>query len=77
MELTLKFITEYDLTAMMITHNMQHAIDYGNRLIMMDKGEIIMDIKGDEKKELTVRKLVSKFHEIRHEEFLNDEALLS
>ncbi len=77
MELTLKFITEYDLTAMMITHNMQHAIDYGNRLIMMDKGEIIMDIKGDEKKVLTVQKLVSKFHEIRHEEFLNDEALLS
>ena len=77
MELTLKFIQEYDLTAMMITHNMQHAIDYGNRLIMMDKGEIIMDIAGEEKKELTVAKLVDKFHAIRHEEFLNDEALLS
>ena len=77
MELTLKFINEYGLTAMMITHNMQHAIDYGNRLIMMDKGEIIMDIEGEEKKELTVKKLVEKFHKIRHEEFLNDEALLS
>jgi len=77
MELTLKFINEYNLTAMMITHNMQHAIDYGNRLIMMDKGEIIMDISGDEKKEMTVSGLISKFHEIRKEEFLNDEALLS
>ena len=77
MELTIKFVKEYDLTSMMITHNMQHAIDYGNRLIMMDKGEIIMDISGDEKKDLTVSKLVSKFHEIRNEEFLNDEALLS
>ena len=77
MELTLQFINEYNLTAMMITHNMQHAIDFGNRLIMMDKGDIIMDISGDEKKNLTVQKLVDKFHEIRNEEFLNDEALLN
>lgn len=77
MELTLQFINEYNLTAMMITHNMQHAIDYGNRLIMMDKGEIIMDIQGEEKKEMTVQGLVDKFHTIRKEQFLNDEALLS
>lgn len=77
MELTVQFIEEYELTAMMITHNMQHAIDYGNRLIMMDKGEIIMDIQGDEKKQMTVSGLVEKFHEIRKEQFLNDEALLS
>ncbi len=77
MELTLQFIKEYELTAMMITHNMQHAIDYGNRLIMMDKGDIIMDIQGEEKKNLTVQALVDKFHEIRKEQFLNDEALLS
>lgn len=77
MELTVQFIEEYELTAMMITHNMQHAIDYGNRLIMMDKGEIIMDIQGDEKKQLTVSGLVEKFHAIRKKQFLNDEALLS
>jgi putative ABC transport system ATP-binding protein len=77
MELTLQFIQEYRLTAMMITHNMMHAIDFGNRLIMMDKGEIIMDIQGEEKKGLTVNALVEKFHAIRKEEFLNDEALLS
>lgn len=77
MELTLQFIEEYNLTGMMITHNMQHAIDYGNRLIMMDKGDVIMDIQGDEKKEMTVSGLVEKFHAIRKEQFLNDEALLS
>ena len=41
MNLTKRFAESYDLTVMMVTHNMQHALDYGNRLIMMDKGEII------------------------------------
>ena len=44
MELTRKFAKEYNLTVMMVTHNMQHALDYGTRLLMMDSGEIIMDI---------------------------------
>jgi putative ABC transport system ATP-binding protein len=77
LELTEQFISEYNLTAMMITHNMQHAIDMGNRLLMMDKGEIILDVSGDEKKSLTVSKLVEKFHKIRHSDFISDEALLS
>lgn len=75
--LTDKFINEYNLTAMMITHNMEHAIKYGNRILMMDKGEIILDLKGSEKKSLTVEKLVEKFHLIRSEKFINDEALLN
>ncbi|MGM0432282.1 MAG: ABC transporter ATP-binding protein [Spirochaetota bacterium] len=77
LELTQKFITEYHLTAMMITHNMKQAIDYGNRLLMMDKGEIILDVSGDEKRQLTVDALVKKFHEIRNKEFATDEDLLS
>ncbi|MFW5642985.1 MAG: ABC transporter ATP-binding protein, partial [Alkalispirochaeta sp.] len=44
LELTRKYVEEYRLTTMMITHNMQHAIDYGNRLLMMDKGEVIYDV---------------------------------
>ncbi len=44
---------------------------------MMDKGEIIFDVSGEEKKNLTIKNLVDKFHEIRHTEFQNDEALLS
>jgi putative ABC transport system ATP-binding protein len=77
LELTNKFIKEFKLTAMMITHNMSHAIEFGNRLLMMDKGEIIFDAEGEAKKELTVEKLVNKFHEIRHKSFEDDKALLS
>lgn len=77
LELTDKFINEYNLTAMMITHNMSHAIEYGNRLLMMDKGEIIFDVEGEEKKALTVEKLIQKFHELRHKSFENDRTLLS
>lgn len=77
LELTNKFIEEYRLTAMMITHNMSHAIEYGNRLLMMDKGEIIFEAEGEEKKALTVEKLIDKFHQIRHKSFENDRTLLS
>lgn len=77
MELTLKSIERYGLTTMMITHNMNHAIHYGNRLLMMDKGEVIYDVSGEEKRRLTVEDLVRKFHEIRNEDLGNDEMLLS
>lgn len=77
MELTMKFIREYSLTALMVTHNMQHAIDYGNRLIMMDEGNIILDLKEEEKKHLTVAKLVEMFKSIKKKEYTSDEDLLS
>jgi len=77
LELTKKFIEEYHLTAMMVTHNMQQAIDYGNRLLMLDEGEVIFDVSGEEKKKLTVEGLVDKFHQIRKKSFLSDEALLN
>lgn len=77
LQLTKKYVEEYRLTTMMITHNMQHAIDYGNRLLMMDKGEIILDVSGDEKSHLTVEGLVDRFHRIRHRELESDEARLS
>ena len=75
--LTKKFINEYKLTTIMITHNMSQAIEYGNRILMMDKGEVILDVSGEEKKKLTVDKLVNKFHELRHKELDTDEVLLS
>lgn len=77
LDLTMRFVNEYRLTTMMVTHNMPHAIQYGNRLLMMDKGEIILDVDGEEKRSLTVDKLVRKFHEIRHRAFESDEVLLS
>ncbi len=77
LELTDRFIKEKELTAMMITHNMSHAIKYGSRILMMHKGEIILDISGEEKKNLTVEALVKKFYDVKHEELTNDEVLLS
>ncbi|URA10899.1 ABC transporter ATP-binding protein [Thermospira aquatica] len=75
--LTKEFIEEYQLTAMMITHNMTQAIEYGNRLLMMDEGEIILDISGEEKKNLTVEDLVEQFHRLRQKSYEDDRALLS
>lgn len=77
LKLTQKFVTEYGLTSMMITHNMSQAIAYGNRLLMMDGGEIILDVSGEEKRNLTVEALVEKFHEIRRAELTTDEVMLS
>ena len=77
MDLTKHYIEKDKLTAMMVTHNMQFAIDYGNRLIMMDEGHIIFDIKGEDKKKLTVQTLVEMFRDIRKKEFASDETLLT
>lgn len=58
-----KFISEGKLTALMVTHNMNDAIKYGNRLIMMNNGHIVLDVAGEEKKNLTVEVLLEKFKE--------------
>ena len=62
---------------MMVTHNMRDAIAHGNRLIMMSEGHIVLDISGQEKKQLTVEDLLQKFEQASGEEFDNDQALLS
>lgn len=77
LELSQKIIAEENLTAMMVTHNMRDAIAYGNRLVMMNEGRIVIDIKGEDKKKLTVEDLLQKFEEVSGEEFTNDKALLS
>ncbi|MFP4378840.1 MAG: ABC transporter ATP-binding protein [Spirochaetales bacterium] len=77
LDLTSRFIRDYNLTSMMITHNMSHAIKYGNRLLMMDRGEVIFDVSGEEKQKLTVEKLVDRFRELRHAELESDELMLS
>jgi putative tryptophan/tyrosine transport system ATP-binding protein len=63
--LTKKIVKENHLTALMVTHNMQQAIDLGNRLIMMDRGEIIFEANHQRKKELTVEQLLKEFQQIR------------
>lgn len=64
LSLTKKFIEEYQLTTIMITHNMQQAIDLGNRLIMMNRGEIIFEASEEKKKELTIPLLMQEFEKI-------------
>lgn len=61
LELTESIVKENNLTTLMITHNMKDAIRYGNRLIMMNDGKIIFDVKGEEKKNLTIEELIKKF----------------
>ena len=53
---------------MMVTHNMQDAIDHGNRLVMMDAGKIIYDVRGEEKKQLKVQDLLNLFQSLASEE---------
>ena len=74
--LTDQLISENQLTALMVTHNMRDAIAHGNRLIMMHDGNIILDISGEEKKQLTVETLLEKFSQTSGSEFASDRALL-
>ena len=77
LELSDKLVTKNNLTALMITHNMKDAITYGNRLIMMDSGKIVLDISGEEKKRLTVPDLLAKFSLVSGKEETDDKLLLS
>ncbi len=77
LEISDRLIAENNLTAMMVTHNMNDAIAHGNRLIMMHEGRIIFDVSGEEKKKLTVEALVQKFSQTSGQQFANDRALLS
>ncbi len=77
LEITDKLIEENHLTALMVTHNMRDAIAHGNRIIMMNAGKIVLDIKGEEKRKLTVEALLAEFTKASGAEFSNDRALLS
>jgi putative ABC transport system ATP-binding protein len=70
-ELTEKIVRENHLTTIMVTHNMQQAIRYGNRMIMLHEGKVKFDVHGEEKKALTVEEVVKRFGAD-----LKDEALL-
>lgn len=77
LELTEKIVTERQLTTLMVTHNMNDAIRLGNRLIMMNAGNVIFDVAGEEKKALTVPDLLAKFEKASGSELANDRMLLS
>ena len=75
LETTDLIVNRDHLTTLMITHNMRDAIAHGNRLIMLKDGKVILDIRGEEKKKLTVEDLLHKFEEASGEEFANDKAI--
>ncbi|XEC95177.1 ABC transporter ATP-binding protein [Paenibacillus tarimensis] len=70
--LTENIVKEMKLTTLMVTHNMEQAIRLGNRLIMMDKGRIILDVSEDRKQDLTVEKLLKEFEQISGHKLSDD-----
>lgn len=76
LELSDRFISEKKLTCMMVTHNMRDAIQYGNRLVMMSQGKIILDVNGEEKKKLTVEGLIKLFSSKAGDDIINDRMML-
>lgn len=64
MELTDRIVREKQLTTLMVTHNLRHAVQYGDRLLMMHQGQIVLDKAGDEKKNTGVDDLLSLFNAI-------------
>ena len=77
LNLTRRIVEEHQLTCLMITHNMQSAIELGNRILMMDSGNIVLDIGGEEKKNMTVEGLLEKFRSGAGKALDNDRILLS
>ena len=75
LEITDQIVKKHNLTTIMITHNMKDAIKYGNRLVMMSKGNIVVDIEGEEKQKLTIEQLLNMFNEASHD-MLSDSVIL-
>ncbi|WP_251555151.1 ABC transporter ATP-binding protein [Neobacillus muris] len=75
--LTKEIVAKYQLTTLMVTHNMQQAIDLGNRLIMMDKGQIILEVNEEQKKQLSIEGLLAEFKRIRGTQMASDRAILA
>ena len=74
---TAQLVRENHLTTLMITHNMRDAIHYGNRLLMLHNGRIVLDTSGEEKARLTVPDLLALFSKVSGQEYDNDRALLA
>lgn len=77
LDMTNKIVTDNKITCLMITHNMQSALDFGNRTLMMQNGRVIFDTSGEERVKLTVQDLLVKFKENAGVDFTNDRMLLS
>ena len=77
LKLTPTMVSEHKITTMMVTHNMQNALDLGNRTLMMNRGDIVLDIQGRDREGLTVNDLLEKFRAEAGRNLDNDRILLS
>lgn len=77
LDTTKQIVDKNSLTTLMITHNMKDAIAFGNRLIMMYEGRVVIDVRGEDKKKLTVEKLLNMFSEVSGSDEASDKMLLS
>lgn len=75
-DITKDVVSKFGLTTLMVTHNMQQALDMGDRLFMMDNGEIILDVPKEEKQKLTIGDLMNEFKKKRGSQFESDRAVL-
>jgi len=77
MEITKQIVSENQITTMMITHNLKQSLETGNRTIMLDSGEIILDLMGEEREHLTMDELIKMYSMKKQKAFDNDRMLLS
>ena len=77
LNLTQEIVKGRKLTTLMITHNMKHAIGFGNRLLMLHQGRVLLDLRGKEKENLTVKDLLAHFYQAQGEELAMDSLLLN
>lgn len=77
LDITRRIVTEHNLTCMMITHNMQSALELGDRTLMMNAGKVILDISGSERRAMDVQGLLDRFRKSVDKELDNDRMLLS
>lgn len=76
MELTDRIVGQADLTTLMVTHSMRQALDHGDRTVMLDGGKVVLDVAGDERKDMKVEDLLHMFEKVRGEEVADDALVL-
>jgi len=76
-DLTVRLAEEHDLTVIMITHSMQQAVSVGSRIVMMDRGNILFQVSGEERDNLTVDHLIDRFRSLNAQGTLSDRTLLT
>ena len=77
MDITKTIVSENNITTMMITHNMKQSLTTGTRTIMLDSGEILLDLSGDERDNMTMEDMIKMYSMKKQKEFDNDRILLS